>query len=267
MLELALGDPVRADLVVGADGRSSVVRAAAGIPVSHLSYGQTAIAVAFGHAEAHRDTSIELHRPGGAFTMVPLPGRRSSLVWVERDHEAERLMALGEDGFALELEARVRPWLGTVHGIGGRHAFPLVGMSARRLVGPRVALVGEAAHAMSPVGAQGLNTSLADVAALARAIEKNLGQGLPASQPDGLIRYERERLPDIRTRLLVTDGLARAVATAFPAIVKARGLGPPPRRRPAAAAAARDAGAAGAEGAGDGRSEVGEGMASPFRSA
>ena len=98
-------------------------------------------------------------------------------------------------------------------------------MSAGRLVGPHVALVGEAAHAMSPVGAQGLNTSLADVAALARAVSKSLREGRPVSQPDALIRYERERLPDIQARLLVTDGLARAVATAFPAIVKARGLG------------------------------------------
>ncbi len=225
VLDLAAGGSIRADLVVGADGRGSVVRAAAGIPVSRHPYRQTAITVAFAHEQTHNDTSIELHRPGGAFTMVPLPGRRSALVWVEHDHDAERLLALPADAFETELDARVRPWLGPVHSVGERKSFPLVGMSAGRLVGPHVALVGEAAHAMSPVGAQGLNTSLADVAALARAVSKSLCQGRPVSQPDALIRYERERLPDIQARLLVTDGLARAVATAFPAIVKARGLG------------------------------------------
>jgi 2-octaprenyl-6-methoxyphenol hydroxylase len=225
VLDLAAGEPVRTDLVVGADGRGSIVRAASGIPVSRHPYRQTAITVAFAHEQTHNDTSIELHRPGGAFTMGPLPGRRSALVWVEHDHDAEGLLALPDAAFFTELDARVRPWLGPVHAVGARGSFPLVGMSAARLVGPRVALVGEAAHAMSPVGAQGLNTSLADVAALARAVAKSLDAGRPASQPDALVRYERERLPDIRARLLVTDGLARAVATAFPAMIRARGLG------------------------------------------
>jgi 2-octaprenyl-6-methoxyphenol hydroxylase len=216
---------LRAPMVVAADGRRSAVRRALRIAAEERASGRTAIATSFSHARPHRGVSIELHRPGGAFTMVPLPGDRSSLVWIEPDASAKRLMRLPDTVFRDEVERRVRRWLGEVGEVGPREAWPLVPMVARRLVAPRAALLGEAAHALSPVGAQGLNTSLRDVAVLAELVGRARARSEPPWSPDLLLAYERARLPDIRARLAVTEGLAAAVATDLPPVRLARTLG------------------------------------------
>lgn len=215
----------RVALVVAADGRRSTARRALGIPARERPSGRTAIGLGFTHARPHEGVSIELHRPGGAFTMVPLPGRRSSLVWVEPDASARRLLALSDEAFRAELERRVGRWLGAVEAVGPRQAYPLVGMLARRLAAPRGVLVGEAAHALSPVGAQGLNTSLRDVATLADLVGEALARGRDPAAPDLLLAYERARLPDIRARFAVTEGLAAAIASAYAPVRLARTVG------------------------------------------
>ncbi len=206
---------LEADLVVAADGRRSTVRRALGIPVRERATGRVAIATSFDHERPHGCVSIELHRPGGAFTMVPLPGERSSLVWVEPEARARRLLRLDASGFRAELERRVRPWLGAVGAIGRRDGYPLTGMVPSRLVAPRTLLLGEAAHALSPVGAQGLNTSLRDVATLLDLVDAALARGEPLWSPALLLAYERARLPDIRARFALTERLADLAATEF----------------------------------------------------
>jgi 2-octaprenyl-6-methoxyphenol hydroxylase len=157
--------------------------------------------------------------------MVPLPGARSSLVWIEPDASARRLMRLPDAAFRDEVERRVRRWLGEVGEVGPREAWPLAPMVARRLVAPRAALLGEAAHALSPVGAQGLNTSLRDVAVLAELVDRARDRGEAPWSAEVLLAYERARLADIRARFLLTEGLAAAVATDLTPVRFARTLG------------------------------------------
>jgi 2-octaprenyl-6-methoxyphenol hydroxylase len=223
-LRLEGGGEVRCALVIGADGRESSVRQAARIGEQRLNYRQMALACSFGHALDHRDSSTELHRPGGPFTMVPMPGRRSSLVWVERAVEARRLLSLGDDDFRAELERIASPWLGRVHEVARRHGHPLIGLLARRLVAPRVALVGEAAHVLSPIGAQGLNLSLRDVDALAALVATALARRADIGDPELLAGYERRRMPDVRARFLTVDGLNRAVASDVELVRAARAM-------------------------------------------
>lgn len=228
----------RAALVVAADGRRSAVRRALRLPAEARPSGRTAIGTSFTHARPHDCVSIELHRPGGAFTMVPLPGDRSSLVWIEPEASARRLMRLSDAAFAAEVERRAGRWLGAVREVGPREAWPLAPMVASRLVAPGAVLLGEAAHALSPVGAQGLNTSLRDVAVLAALVERAVARGEPPFAPGVLLAYERARLPDIRARLALTEGLAAAVASDLAPVRLARTLGlrllaalPPLKRR------------------------------------
>lgn len=216
---------IAADLVIAADGRHSAVRRALGIAALERPTGRMAIALSFAHAQPHGGVSVELHRPGGAFTLVPLPGQRSSLVWVEREAEAERLLALPEDAFRDELARRIAPWLGAVGAIGRRDGYRLVGLLADRLVAPRAALVGEAAHALSPVGAQGLNTSLRDVAVLTELVKAARARGEDPGSPRLLLAYERARLADIRARFALTQGLAALAASGFAPIAAGRALG------------------------------------------
>lgn len=215
----------RAGLLVAADGRRSAVRRGLRIGAGERPTGRVAIGTSFTHARPHRGVSIELHRPGGAFTLVPLPGLASSLVWVEPEARARRLAALDEAAFRAELARRVEPWLGAVGALGERQAYPLVGMLAARLVAPRAVLLGEAAHALSPVGAQGLNTSLRDVAVLDELVRAALDQGLDPAAPATLLAYERARLPDIRARFALTEGLAAAVASDLAPVRLARAAG------------------------------------------
>lgn len=219
------GAVLRARLVVGADGKASLVRAAARIGCRRHDYGQTAIVAAFAHARPHADTSIELHRPGGPFTMVPVAPCRSSVVWVETTAAARGFLALDEAAFAQALATRVRPWLGKIGDVGDRHAFPLTAVLAARLAAPRVVLAGEAAHAVSPLGAQGLNLSLRDAATLAELVAAALRRGDDPGAPATVLAYQRRRRGDVAGRFWAVDALNRMVRTAWPPVGIARGLG------------------------------------------
>lgn len=215
------GATISARLVVGADGRDSLCRQAAGIDARRWAYRQTAVVADFGHSRPHHGGCTELHYPAGPFTVVPLPGERSSLVWVERPEEAARLMALDADAFAAAIAARLDGMLGDVTDVGARGAFPLSGLIARGLARNRVALVGEAAHVMPPIGAQGLNLGFRDVADLVAC----LGRAGDPGAPDTLTRYERARRGDVIARTLAADLLNRTLISGLLPFQLARSAG------------------------------------------
>ena len=220
-LTLPGGEALRARLVVGADGRDSLCRKAAGISARTLTYDQTAIAGNFRHSRPHHDACTELHFAAGPFTVVPLPGDCSSLVWVERPAEAARLMALDERAFAAAIAERLQGVLGDITEIGARAAFPLSGLVAQKLAQGRIALVGEAAHVIPPIGAQGLNLGFRDVADLVRCVDGAADPGAPAV----LAAYERARRTDVFARTLAADILNRTLISSLVPLQMARGIG------------------------------------------
>src|SRR5438477_5241471 len=156
------GGVVRTRLVVGADGRKSLCRAAAGIETDQRSYPQAALTLNLCHARPHNSISTEFHTESGPFTLVPLPGLRSSLVCVVDPGEAEHIRDLDAPGLSAEIERRADSILGKVTVEEGRRVFPLAIETARSFGCNRIALVGEAAHVIPPFGAQGLNLGLRD---------------------------------------------------------------------------------------------------------
>lgn len=219
-LSLGSGRAIAARLVVGADGRKSLVREAAGIAVRSWTYPQVALVLNFTHERPHGNVSTEFHTENGPFTQVPLPGRRSSLVWVLSPAEAEEKRALSPDALGLAIEARMQSMLGKVAVDGAVQAFPLSGMLAHRFGRGRIALVGEAAHAFPPIGAQGLNLSLRDSAALAELTAK--GESVPADTGE---RFDRRRRLDISTRTASVDLLNRSLLSGFLPVQLARSAG------------------------------------------
>lgn len=202
---------IAARLVIAADGRASPLRAALGIGVRTLRYGQKALAFSVAHPVAHENISTEIHRTGGPFTLVPLPDRdgtpASAVVWMERGPEAARLAALPVPAFEAEMTARSCAILGSLTLTSPRSLWPIITQIAERMAGERTALMAEAAHVLPPIGAQGLNMSLADLACLldlARKAPDSLGT------PAMLDAYHRARHPEIAARLLGIDALNRA---------------------------------------------------------
>lgn len=212
-VELVLddGERVLARLVVGADGRKSKIRESAGIDVRAWSYPQAALVLNFTHERPHGNVSTEFHTESGPFTQVPLPGRRSSLVWVLPPKEAARLRDLSPADLGEAVETRMQSMLGKVTLEGGAQSFPLSGMTADRFGKGLIALVGEAAHAFPPIGAQGLNLSLRDIMAL-----KDLLQSADPAAYDGIgDRFDRKRQADIRSRTVSVDLLNRSLLSDF----------------------------------------------------
>ena len=212
-------------LVVGADGRHSLCRAAAGIETDGSAYPQTALTFNLRHRRPHDDTSIEFHTESGPFTLVPLPGMRSSLVWVVEPAEAARLGALDDAALAEEIEQRSHSILGRIEVEAGRGSFPLAVETARRFAADRVALVGEAAHLMPPIGAQGLNLGLRDAATIGELVVAARRLGGDVGAPDVLARYDALRRTDVKSRTLAVDLLNRTLLTDFLPVQGARGLG------------------------------------------
>lgn len=224
-VRLAAGGTISARLVVGADGRGSLCRREAGIGIETSPYPQSAIATRFRHTRAHEGISSEFHRPPGPLTTVPLLGKESSLVWVETPEEARRLMALSDAAFIETLEERLQGLLGAVSAIGPRASFPLVRMTASRLGARRVALIGEAAHVIPPIGAQGLNLGLRDIATLAELATQSRRLGADIGGPAVLNAYDTERRSDIATRSAMVDTLNRSLISDFLPLHLVRGAG------------------------------------------
>jgi 2-octaprenyl-6-methoxyphenol hydroxylase len=221
-LALAGGGAVEAKLVIGADGRKSRVREAAGITVKEWSYPQVALTTILAHSQPHRDISTEFHTRQGPCTTVPLPGRRSSIVWMVAPDEGERLMTLDDTALASAIEERTHAILGRVRIDGPRGLVPMGGLAVERFTGQRLAIVGEAAHVFPPIGAQGLNLGLRDVATLVEALP---AAGSDTGAPGPLTTWDRERALDVRTRTGAVDALNRSLLTDLLPVDFARGFG------------------------------------------
>lgn len=227
-VSLSDGAAVTGRLLIGADGRDSAVRQASGIDARTLRYGQKAVTFAVTHDAPHENVSTEVHRSGGPFTLVPLPDRDgrpcSAVVWMERGAEASRLANLETAAFEAEATDRSGGLFGPLTLASRRMIWPIISRVANAMTAPRTALMAEAAHVVPPIGAQGLNMSLADIACLlelARAARDDLGG------PRMLDRYGRRRHPEILTRVAGVDMLNRASMAdgALARGLRARGMG------------------------------------------
>ncbi|KAA0970435.1 UbiH/UbiF family hydroxylase [Aureimonas fodinaquatilis] len=207
-LELEDGTRISTHLVVGADGRNSLVRKSAGIEVRTWPYPQSAMVLNFSHQRPHHNISTEFHRPAGPFTQVPLPGNASSLVWVEKPDIARTVQQAAPTELARMVEERMHSILGAVELTSEIQCFPLSGGRAHSLTAQRVALVGEAAHVFPPIGAQGLNLGLRDVASIIDLV----GSGKSAAGSDEMLHaYENARRTDIAVRSFGVDLLNRSL--------------------------------------------------------
>ena len=206
------GKHFAAKLVVAADGRGSPARDSAGINVGSWRYPQTAVVLNFGHSLDHGNISTEFHTEDGPVVQVPLPGRRSSLVWVTNPRRAEELMSLSEEELSLRVEERIASILGRVTVEPGRQAWPLSALVPAAFARNRIALVGEAAHVFPPIGAQGLNLGVRDVESLmAQAVKHPDDPGCTAA----LRAYDLIRRPDVLMRTGAVDMLNRSLLSAF----------------------------------------------------
>ncbi len=208
-VELADGEMLSAALLIGADGAHSAIRERAGIAVHGWSYGQSAIIATIAHERDHCGRAEEHFLPAGPFAILPLTGRRSSIVWTEEKREAQRIVGLPDDEFHAEVERRFGLGLGEIQVAGPRGVHPLGLWFARAFIGERIALVGDAAHVIHPIAGQGLNMGLKDVAALAEVIVDAVRLGLDPGSLAVLDRYQRWRRFDTMAMAMATDGLNR----------------------------------------------------------
>jgi 2-octaprenyl-6-methoxyphenol hydroxylase len=204
---LADGNVIEASLLVAADGARSKLRERAGIATHGWDYDQSGIVVTVGHERDHHGRAEEHFLPAGPFAILPLTGKRSSLVWTENRAEAARITALGEAEFHDELEKRFGLHLGEIKTLDKPRAFPLGYFVARSFIAERLALVGDAAHVIHPIAGQGLNMGLKDVAALAEVVVDAARLGIDPGQADVLDRYQRWRRFDTMAMGLATNSL------------------------------------------------------------
>ena len=209
------GEQLAARLVIGADGRRSPSRTAAGIGVSHRDLHQSALTLNISHTRPHNGVSTEFHTAQGPCVFVPLPGNRCSVVWVATTREAERLMSLGDDELSEAVERQSHSILGRVQVEGGRNLFPLVIERPDKFASHRVALVGESAHVLPPIGAQGLNMGLRDAADIADIASHAISLGEDPGSPAVLARYQSARRADVASRLLAIDVANRSLLSDF----------------------------------------------------
>lgn len=238
LVRLSDGTRATARLLIGADGRNSAVRQALGIGVHTKRFGQKALAFAVTHPKPHENVSTEIHRTGGPFTLVPLPDQdgqhRSAVVWMERGPEAQRLGGLSDPDFDDAMTARSGGIYGRLNVISPRGIWPIITQCAERLTARRTALIAEAAHVLPPIGAQGLNQSIADIAALLSHLD---GPGADPGAPAVLAGYARDRRSEVHMRAVGISALNMASMADGPMATAARAAGltllhdvPPVRR-------------------------------------
>ena len=202
-VKLSSGKTVKAKLVIAADGRKSVLRKKAGISVKTHNFGQKALAFAVTHSIPHKNISTEIHLSGGPFTLVPLPdhdGKPSSaVVWMDKSEEAAKLMDIKDKEFEEEMTQRSCNVLGPLKLASKRSLWPIISQVADRIYSQRLALIGETAHVVPPIGAQGLNMSLADIKFLSD-LDKKYPDDLGSTH--SLNKYHKNRIADIRQRVI-----------------------------------------------------------------
>ena len=219
---ISTGGIIRAKLVLGADGRGSTVREAAGISAHTARYGQKALAFVVGHTEPHRTISTEIYNDGGPFTTIPMPDQNGSpasgIVWMNPGARADALSAMDPTELAATATERSCEILGPMTLLSRVGKWPVISLRAQSLTGQRVALMAEAAHVVPPIGAQGLNTSLADIAAFLDAAK---GRDDPGA-PEILTRYAKARTADIAARVAAIDMFNRVTMSGAPALQSLR---------------------------------------------
>jgi 2-octaprenyl-6-methoxyphenol hydroxylase len=222
---LADGRRLTAPLVVGADGRGSLARRAAGIETFGWGYAHTAVVATLAVEHDHDGVAYEHFMPSGPFAVLPLTDRRVSLVWTEAPHRAAALAAASEAAFEALLARRLGPYLGRARIEGPRFSYPLGLQIAERLTAPRLALVGDSGHAIHPIAGQGLNLGLKDAAALVEVVSEAARLGEDIGAPTVLERYERWRRLDTIAVAAATDGFNRLFGAGAAPVRFVRGLG------------------------------------------
>ncbi|MGY3615310.1 UbiH/UbiF family hydroxylase [Bradyrhizobium sp. USDA 10063] len=209
------GEPLAARLVIGADGRQSQSREAAGIEISRHELKQSALTFNIAHSRPHKNISTEFHTPNGPVVFVPLPGNRCSVVWVSSPAEAERLKALSDAELSDAAEKQSHSIFGRVEVEPGRNLFPLAIEQPWQFARNRIALVGESAHVVPPIGAQGLNLGLRDATDIAKFAGEALSHGEDPGAPQILARYQSARRSDVLSRTFAIDLANRSLLSDF----------------------------------------------------
>ncbi|MFO1012940.1 MAG: UbiH/UbiF/VisC/COQ6 family ubiquinone biosynthesis hydroxylase [Caulobacteraceae bacterium] len=219
------GRTLKAPLVVGAEGRGSVVRKSAGIGDFGWGYGQSGVVATVDLAKDHKGVAYEHFLPSGPFAILPLTHQRASLVWTESTARGEALRNARDEVFHAHLQRRFGDFLGQVKAVGPRFVYPLSILFVERLYAPRVVLLGDAAHGVHPIAGQGLNLGLKDAAALSQVLHEAMTLGEDIGGEAVLQRYSRWRNVDNVGQAVVTDMLVRLFSNDNPALRLARGLG------------------------------------------
>lgn len=219
------GRLLSATLVIGADGRHSLCREAAGIEVRRRDLEQAALTFNVSHARPHHNVSTEFHTPQGPCVFVPLPGNRSSVVWVMSHSEAARRMVLSDTELSETAERQSHSILGRLGVEPGRHVFPLTIEQPAKFAANRIALVGEAAHVLPPIGAQGLNMGLRDAVDVAGIVQQATLQGEDPGSPQVLSRFNLARRADVASRTFVIDLANRSLLSDFLPVQMVRAAG------------------------------------------
>lgn len=219
------GRALEASLVVAADGRHSPLRAEAALKVNQWSYPQTGIVATVAHERPHDGVAQELFLPSGPFAILPMSGNRSNLVWSETKAAAPAYLALDDAAFLAAIRARFGDYLGAVSLAGPRWSYPLAFHLAQSYVAPRLALVGDAAHAIHPIAGQGYNLGVKDIAALVEVLADARGVGLDFGSLPTLENYQRWRRFDSAALAFGTDALNRLYSNDFAPVRLARDLG------------------------------------------
>ncbi len=224
-IELGDKETLNARMLIGCDGKRSRIAELAGIKRSGHDYGQTALVCAISHEKPHNGVAHQFFMPPGPLAILPLTGNRASIVWSETTDRAAEIQALDDELYLDELHPRFGSFLGDISLAGARFTYPLTLSLAESFVGDRLALVGDAAHAVHPIAGQGLNAGLKDVAALAEVLTDARRRGEDFARPDVLARYEQWRRFDTATLAASTDAINKLFSNDNPALRVLRDVG------------------------------------------
>ncbi|GJL93633.1 MAG: 2-octaprenyl-6-methoxyphenyl hydroxylase [Hyphococcus sp.] len=225
VISLADGRKISAPLIIAADGRFSGLRAEANIKTNQWRYKQNGIVVTVAHERAHEGVAQEFFLPAGPFAILPMTDNRSSLVWTERADAVDAYMALDDEAFRTEIENRFGQYLGAISLTGPRWSYPLAFTLAQSYIAPRLALIGDAAHAIHPIAGQGFNLGVKDIAALCDVLVEARSVGLDIGHQSVLQNYQKWRRFDSASLALGTDLLNRLFSNDFGPLRLARDLG------------------------------------------
>jgi 2-octaprenylphenol hydroxylase len=224
-VELSNGPSLKTRLLVGADGRDSSIREQAGIKTKGWDYQQTAVVACVTPEKSHQETAWQRFLSTGPLAFLPLSNGDCSIVWSTTPEEAERLLALPDDKFCEKLEDAFGSKLGKILNVGTRAAFPLCLQHATSYVQPRIALAGDAAHAIHPLAGQGVNIGLLDAATLAEVLIQSSSQEKDPGAYAVLRKYERWRKGENMAMMAAMDGFKKAFGSDLEPVKMLRGLG------------------------------------------